>query len=254
MQVLKPQMYNPEIAQWKSFLKAIGRYEFPIDECYDPTLEVAVKAYQRQKNTVDDGYIGNATWFAAYRDGMPFSEPQRRAFPLKPAFAPLKSQQERFATFGLIKFKATPLAGNPENITMVNDFEARNIVTVQVPQLQALFPHLQHIRFHRKGVSQLLDFFQAIERQGLLTKVMSFGGSYVPRLVRGSTTVLSNHAFGTAFDLNVAWNPWQEQPALLGALGSVREIVPLAHAHGFYWGGHFTKPDGMHFELVRLLE
>ena len=34
--------------------------------------------------------------------------------------------------------------------------------------------------------------------------------------------------------------------------GCVRELVPIAHDHGFYWGGHFTRQDGMHFELARL--
>ena len=43
-----------------------------------------------------------------------------------------------------------------------------------------------------------------------------------------------------------------EQPALLGEKGCVRELVPIAHDHGFYWGGHFTRQDGMHFEVARV--
>jgi hypothetical protein len=43
-------------------------------------------------------------------------------------------------------------------------------------------------------------------------------------------------------------------PALKGELGSVRELVPLANRHGFYWGGHFRgRPDGMHFEAARII-
>jgi len=84
--------------------------------------------------------------------------------------------------------------------------------------------------------------------------VKTWAGSFAPRFIRGSTVTLSNHAWATAFDVNVAWNPLGAQPALLHKIGSVRALVPLANAHGFYWGGHFqTRPDGMHFELSRLL-
>jgi hypothetical protein len=35
--------------------------------------------------------------------------------------------------------------------------------------------------------------------------------------------------------------------------GSVFNLVSIAHDHGFYWGGLFTKRrDGMHFEVAEL--
>jgi hypothetical protein len=43
--------------------------------------------------------------------------------------------------------------------------------------------------------------------------------------------VIGSHRLGT-------------MPALRGEHGSVRELVPLANAHGFYWGGHFSRRDG----------
>jgi hypothetical protein len=42
-------------------------------------------------------------------------------------------------------------------------------------------------------------------------------------------------------------------PALVGQKGSVREIVPIANEFGFYWGGHFTRKDGMHFEIAKIV-
>jgi hypothetical protein len=30
------------------------------------------------------------------------------------------------------------------------------------------------------------------------------------------------------------------------------ELVPIAHRHGFYWGGHFSQRDGMHFEVAQV--
>jgi len=29
------------------------------------------------------------------------------------------------------------------------------------------------------------------------------------------------------------------------------KLVPIANELGFYWGGHFTRRDGMHFELAK---
>lgn len=43
-------------------------------------------------------------------------------------------------------------------------------------------------------------------------------------------------------------------PALEDAQGSLRELVPIANEHGFFWGGHFKRrPDGMHFEVAKLI-
>ena len=64
---------------------------------------------------------------------------------------------------------------------------------------------------------------------------------------------LSNHAWGTAFDINAALNPRGTVPVFRGQPGSVRELVPRANDLGFYWGGHFSRRDGMHFEVARVL-
>jgi hypothetical protein len=54
------------------------------------------------------------------------------------------------------------------------------------------------------------------------------------------------------FDVNFEWNRMGTVPALRGDKGSVRERVPIANEHGFYWGGHFSRRDGMHFEPAQL--
>ncbi len=88
---------------------------------------------------------------------------------------------------------------------------------------------------------------------GLMDRVLAWGGSYAPRFIRGSTSVLSNHAFGSAFDINVANNPLGAEPAYPTQKGCVFDLVPLAHEHGFYWGGHFaSRRDGMHFEIAEI--
>jgi hypothetical protein len=40
---------------------------------------------------------------------------------------------------------------------------------------------------------------------------------------------------------------------LTGQKGSVRELVPIANECGFFWGGFFTRQDGMHFEIGKII-
>jgi hypothetical protein len=72
-----------------------------------------------------------------------------------------------------------------------------------------------------------------------------WGGCFNFRLVRGGS-VLSNHAWGTAVDINPD----------IGRMGNFEDlstyprwIVEAFESAGFYWGGHFERPDAMHFEL-----
>ena len=68
------------------------------------------------------------------------------------------------------------------------------------------------------------------------------------RMVRGTTDKLSNHASGTAIDLNASRHP-------LGQVGTfepgkVPMLRALAHKWGLIWGGDFkSRKDEMHFEI-----
>jgi len=72
---------------------------------------------------------------------------------------------------------------------------------------------------------------------------------YCYRMVRGSTTRLSNHSSGTAIDLNATKHP-------LGKAGTFpAETVPLLKAlakkYGLFWGGDYlNRRDEMHFEIA----
>ena len=34
--------------------------------------------------------------------------------------------------------------------------------------------------------------------------------------------------------------------------GCVRELIRMANESGFYWGGHFNRLDGVHFEVAQV--
>jgi len=260
MRVLKEDMKGPDVKRWQNFLIGQGFDPGLADGQFSTRTRDATMAFQSRFGLTADGAVGNSTWGQAMVLGLPVLEDLPTGdqkgpdFPPKPSFPPLTSTAERQALFGRFKFEADPIPGNRENIKILGDWEAQNIVRVQIPQLAGIAgaPASGAIRFHRLAVAQLVSLWKAWGDAGLLERVKTWGGSFVPRFIRGSDTVLSNHAFGTAFDINVAFNPLGAQPALVGRPGSVRELVPIANQNGFYWGGHFTRLDGMHFEVAVL--
>ena len=179
--------------------------------------------------------------------------PEAAEAPVRPAFSRL-DQAGRENAFGRYPFAAAPVAGNPEAIRILSDWAAESIVLVEVRQLAGIkgAPGSGKVQFHKKVAARVVELFDAWEDAGLSSHVLTYGGSFVPRFIRGSRNTLSPHAHGSAFDINVAWNGFGSVPAADGAKGSVRALVPIANELGFYWGGHFTKRDGMHFELARV--
>jgi hypothetical protein len=174
-------------------------------------------------------------------------------WPPRPDFAPLNALTRK-ALLGEFEFRAAPTADNAEAVQILGDWEEKNIVSLVIPQLVGIKAVRTDgkVRLHRLAVAPFLRFFEEIEKAGLLDRVLQFGGSFARRFSRGSTKFLSNHAYGTAIDINVPWNGLAAVPAQKGQRGCVRELVPIAHELGIYWGGHFRRMDGMHFELARV--
>lgn len=79
---------------------------------------------------------------------------------------------------------------------------------------------------------------------------------YAARLIRGSSTVISNHASGTAVDLNATRHPRGvaiSHTFTRTQIGLCHEIESLSGGV-IRWGGSYgypTPPDGMHFEINR---
>lgn len=75
---------------------------------------------------------------------------------------------------------------------------------------------------------------------------------YAERKIRGSATVTSNHASGTALDLRARAHPLGRPatatftPAQIAAIDRI-----VADCRGaLRWGGRWSRPDGMHLEVV----
>lgn len=260
MRVLREGVSGEDVRAWQNFLLGQGFYWLEVDGRFDEGTRDATKSFQGSVPGLDcDGVVGNATYAAAMALGLMVLPDHDDAslsgpnWPARPdALKPLTASQ-RGQLFGSFSYKPAPQPGNPEAVQPDAGWAAANIVAVTVPQLKGVkgAPHDLRVAFHKRGARRLEALFRAWEAAGLSALVLTWGGSYAPRFVRGSRTYLSNHAWATAFDVNVQYNPLGATPALAGRTGSVRELVPLANEHGFYWGGHFSgRPDGMHFELA----
>lgn len=258
--VLRKGMKTELVGDWQAFLRSLKLYQSTIDNDFGKKTHDATILFQNKYKLHSDGVVGPNTWSKAISLGFHLDIEDENTgtgslnFPPKPDFPPLLSNTEREKLFGTITFKPKPTPQNPEGITITNNFESINIVKVNLPQLGiATNAKYTSMRFHKDCAYQLQEFFKELEKKNLLHHIKSYAGAYYPRFIRGSRSVLSNHSYGTAFDINVPWNGLGQTPALVGQPGSVRELVPIAHKWGFYWGGHFSRPDGMHFEVAKII-
>ncbi len=260
MEQLKLIKINSEgdiVKSWQFFLTGQGFFEGEVTGKFDAETKAATMLFQQKHNLQPDGIVGNKSFGMAMQLGFSGiiddrTDKSGSEFPAKPAFACLAGNDERRALFGTFSFKSKPVPGNHENIRITDDWVNKNITVVTIPQLVDIMGS-DKVEFHKLAADQLNKLWNDWEEAQLLNLVLSWSGSYVPRFIRGSRKILSNHAFGTAFDINVPWNPLGAVPALVGQKGSVRELISIANDNGFYWGGHFTRLDGMHFEIAKLM-
>lgn len=165
---------------------------------------------------------------------------------------------DRERLFGRFDFEASPTKGNPERIIVDRAWVNNAIVHVAVPQLIGVrgVPRNGNLAFHHKVGPRFLALVAAWEAEGVLGDILTWNGSYVPRFSRGRAEqrLLSAHSWGTAFDINVPWNGFRSTPAAPAAKGSVHALAAVAKRLGWVWGGDFSSPDGMHFEMGRFIE
>jgi hypothetical protein len=256
---LRVGMRGDRVLAWQTFLVGKGFDNGPIDGFFGEHTRDATKQFQAKYKLEEDGVAGRTTLLKAAALGFelieePAEDNTSSNFPPRPNFPPLVRDDQRAAVFGRFEYVSAPTPDNPEAIRILGNWQKDNIVSVPLPQLhKALGGRTpQAVPFHRLAAAQLQGLWKEWESAKLLDRVLTYEGSYVPRFVRGSRTTLSNHAFGSAFDINFKWNGLGKRPALVGEKGCVRELVQIAHRWGFYWGGHFTRLDGMHFEIAFL--
>lgn len=265
MRLLKLGVQGDDVERWENFLR--GLYpdsKIVVDQQF---TEITKEETQRFQSAVGfagddvDGVVGRMTYAEAMKLGFdPGIEDDRPDmgpnWPPIPNNTPSLSYDETAKLFGKFEYVPAPTKWNPEGIKITDGWEKDNIIKVNIPQLVGVegAPKSGNVYLHKLIVDQTVEMFKAWEFSGLMPLVLTWAGSWVPRYIRGSRTRLSNHSWGTAFDINAAWNGLGRQPALKGKKGSVRELVGIANDHGYFWGGHWQRrPDGMHFQVGRII-
>ena len=158
--------------------------------------------------------------------------------------------------FGKFSYVPAPTPKNPEAIKVTDDWATKNLITVTIPQLKGVpgYHSNGQIMLHKAVAGQFQAFFAAIESYGLSSQILAFGGAYDARFVRGSSSTLSPHAWGTAVDINHPYNGWGQKPAPEDQKGSCIPFVGIAESMGLTWGGRFQTQDGMHFEAAAIVD
>lgn len=244
--LLKKGSVSKEVIEWQRFLLSKGYKIGSLDGIFGEKVRLATIEFQKANNLIADGIVGDNTFKAA---GIKI---ESEYYPPVPNDLKLPTFSNSKKMFGIFKYKL----GKNNSVVIIDDWVEKNIVDVKMPQLIGVeaAPKDGVIQFHRLGVKSLLGAFDEIEQKGLKSRIISFAGSFYPRMIRGSKTTLSNHSFGTAFDLNAPENWLGQKPAKIGQKGCLLELVPIFNKWGFFWGGHYqNRLDGMHFELAKLI-
>ena len=254
-QPLKKGSKGNDVKSWQFFLSGQGVANIIADGDFGTKTEKATKDFQKSQLKFESGILDNDTLLAAMTLGFQAIKPDAvippasAKFPDRPDFKPLSSSQME-QKFGKIEFKVNP---DGSSVTITNNFK-NNLVTLVIPQLKKLPPYkTDKITVHSKAANQFKSLFEEWDKAGLIDRLLTYDGSFNPRLIRGSKTTLSTHAYGIAIDFNYPWNKLGAKPATMDEKGCVYELVKIANQLGFYWGGHFTRLDGMHFEVAKII-
>lgn len=272
MRTLFVGLAGDDVKAWENFLLGIDpTCDIVVDGVFDDKTKTSTKKFQTKVGFYGsdvDGIVGPKTLGKAMLLGFDPTIDDRidcsgPNWPQQPDIGPMLSDKIREEIFGKFSYVSSPTVANPEAIIITDGWEKHNMTRINVPQLAKVPGANNGNIYANKHVSnQLLKTFSDWEAAGLLKLILTWNGLYSPRFIRGSRTKLSNHAWGTAFDINAQWNMLGTRPALVGQKGSVRELVDIAYENGWYWGGWFgyssegnigVRSDGMHFECYKIL-
>ncbi len=265
-----------EVQRWQYFLL---KNRIPqaglIDAQFGAKTEEATKIFQIQHALKPTGRLDSVTLQAAEELGYTvqpdnyYDDKMGVSYPPRPKKISSPTNKDRNAALGCFTFKQLPLAnrGDPDEIVPLGscdgkilDWRKTNIVDIDIPQLKFAQGYPGVVRCHQLVAPHIADLFAEWEKLDLLHLIRTYDGAYNPRYKRGKspspkghgtkrsdqTSTLSNHAFGSALDINAFDNQY-------GHTGCTRELVRPANDLGFFWGGHFndvSDKDGMHFEFA----
>jgi hypothetical protein len=111
---------------------------------------------------------------------------------------------------------------------------------------------IESIKFHKKAadafhaaLNEIWEAYGKDQSKVDAAGVSRYDGAYNHRLIRGSTTKWSNHAFGAAIDINARENGFNTGHGTMPKI-----VVDAFKRQGARWGGNYRhRTDPMHFEF-----
>ena len=100
----------------------------------------------------------------------------------------------------------------------------------------------KRIYCNKDMIKPLTLAFQNLIKTGFVKELKTWDGCFNIRNKRGASST-SLHSWGVAIDVNSSWNGYGKKPTLSDG------FVKCFTDNGFDWGGMWSKPDGMHFQL-----
>lgn len=197
MQPLKVGSTGPLVEQWEIFLRGQTLLtDKEVDTNYTEATKAATVLFQSRYPQLNaDGVAGNHTiGYAMAHHGFELFELSSPDFPAQPPDAKTLGFAQRQKILGEIKFTPAPTPDNPEAIRITNDWKKLHLTAVSIPQLKGVSGASSGVvDFNKAAAGQLQALFQDWEKEGLLRHVVSWGGTFAPRFIRGSRTTLSQH-------------------------------------------------------------
>lgn len=152
-------------------------------------------------------------------------------------------------------WKAAPTVTDPDHVTILGGWDVLNITSFACEELSRWTRgHSRIVTMNHSVKDSFLALWAAWEKAGLLAALPpAWGGAYNPRYKRGvphdtNPNHLSNHASGHAFDICPARYPLGV--GVKSPTDPILTLAKIAESMGWRWGGHFARPDPMHFQSV----
>jgi len=140
-QVLRIGSTGTDVKKWQYFLIGQGFIPGNADGVFGDQTFNATVAFQLKNKLDADGVVGHQTLVAAIQRGFVLLEDTTDItkngpnWPPRPDFQPIISNTERQKLFGKFSYQHDPQPDNYENIRILGNWSAENIVTVTIPQL-----------------------------------------------------------------------------------------------------------------------
>lgn len=185
-----------------------------------------IKDVQAALGLMVDGEAGPKTWAAIHAKICP-----------GPSATQVAAQPARKTTGGILSHLDCMAAfGEPEN--------EKGMTLWDIPSHLEIGVIPKKLYCNKAMVAPLTKAFEALIKTGAVNDLKTWDGCFNIRSKRGSGTP-SLHSWGVAIDINAAWNKMGQTPTIS------QKLVECFRNAGFDWGGDWSSPDGMHFQLSR---